>query len=85
MLELLADLRTDGRKISSIDVDVFDGPALASAGIELHTLDMRRRITDLRGVMRLTRVLRRVRPDVLQTWLYHADLLGSLVQRLASP
>ena len=61
------------------------GPALASAGIELHTLDMRRRITDLRGVMRLTRVLRRVQPDVLQTWLYHADLLGSLVQRLAPP
>ena len=61
------------------------GPALASAGIELHTLDMRRGVADLRAIMGLTRVLRQVGPDILQTWLYHADLLGSLVQRLAPP
>jgi glycosyltransferase involved in cell wall biosynthesis len=61
------------------------GPALASAGIELHTLDMRRGVADLRAIMGLTRVVRQVRPDILQTWLYHADLLGSLVQRLAPP
>src|SRR5246127_2644542 len=59
------------------------GPALASAGVELHTLHMRRGVADLRGVMRLTRILRRVQPDILQTWLYHADLLGSLAQSLA--
>ena len=61
------------------------GPALASAGIELHTLDLRRGVADLRAIMGLTRVLRQVGPDILQTWLYHADLLGSLVQRLAPP
>jgi glycosyltransferase involved in cell wall biosynthesis len=61
------------------------GPALASAGIELHTLEMRRGIADLRGARRLIRILRQVRPDILQTWLYHADLLGLLVQRLAPP
>jgi glycosyltransferase involved in cell wall biosynthesis len=61
------------------------GPALASAGIELHTLDMRRGVADLPAIMGLTRVLRQVGPDILQTWLYHADLLGSLVQRLAPP
>jgi glycosyltransferase involved in cell wall biosynthesis len=59
------------------------GPALASAGVELHALHMRRGVADLRGVMRLTRILRRVQPDILQTWLYHADLLGSLAQSLA--
>ena len=61
------------------------GPALVSAGIELHTLDMRPGVADLRAIMGLTRVLRQVGPDILQTWLYHADLLGSLVQRLAPP
>ena len=59
------------------------GPALANAGVELHTLHMRRGVADLRGAVRLTRLLRQVRPDILQTWLYHADLLGSLAQTLA--
>jgi glycosyltransferase involved in cell wall biosynthesis len=61
------------------------GPALVSAGIELYTLDMRRGVADPRGAVRLIRILRKVRPYVLQTWLYHADLLGSLVLPVAPP
>ena len=60
------------------------GPLLTSAGIELHALQMRRGVADLRGLRRLTGILREVRPDILQTWLYHADLLGT-VARLAVP
>jgi hypothetical protein len=59
--------------------------SVSSAGIELHTLDMRRGVADLRAIMGPTRALRQVGLDILQTWLYHADLLGSLVQRLAPP
>jgi glycosyltransferase involved in cell wall biosynthesis len=54
------------------------GSDLVNAGIELHTLDLRRGMPDPRGPIRLARVLRTVRPDILQTWLYHADLLGML-------
>ena len=79
----------DGERHRSVVVSMTGpgivGPALASAGIELHTLDMRRGVADLRAIMGLTRVLRQVGPDILQTWLYHADLLGSLVQRLVPP
>jgi glycosyltransferase involved in cell wall biosynthesis len=61
------------------------GPLLASAGIESHALGMRRGKADLRGAMRLIRILRQVRPEILQTWLYHADLLGLLAQLQAPP
>jgi len=61
------------------------GPLLTSAGIELHTLDMRRGMADPRGLTRLTRILRRVRPGILQTWLYHADFLGVLAQLWGPP
>jgi glycosyltransferase involved in cell wall biosynthesis len=57
------------------------GPVLESAGIELHTLDLQRSLPDPRGPARLARVLRAVRPDILQTWLYHADLFGMLGRR----
>jgi len=60
------------------------GPLLTSAGIELHALQMRRGVADPRGLARLAGILREVRPDILQTWLYHADLLGTAA-RLVAP
>src|SRR5262249_6191919 len=36
---------------------------------------------DPRGAIRLARVLGEFRPDLLQTWMYHADLLGLVVGR----
>ena len=59
------------------------GPALAKAGIELFSLGMRRGLPDPRGLARLVGVLRRVRPGILQSWLYHADLLGLLAWHFA--
>jgi glycosyltransferase involved in cell wall biosynthesis len=59
------------------------GPPLASAGIELYSLDVRRGFPDPRGVTRLARILRQVRPTILQTWLYHADLCGLIARQLA--
>jgi glycosyltransferase involved in cell wall biosynthesis len=61
------------------------GPLLERAGIELHTLDMRRGVADLRGLVRVAAILREVQPDILQTWLYHADLLGTVARLLAPP
>ncbi|MGE4553708.1 MAG: glycosyltransferase [Desulfovibrionaceae bacterium] len=48
-------------------------------------LDMRRGRPTPGGLWRLRGVLRRFDPHLLQTWLYHADLLGLLGARLARP
>jgi glycosyltransferase involved in cell wall biosynthesis len=37
---------------------------------------------DLLATCRLTSIIRAVRPHVLQTWMYHADVLGLLIGRL---
>lgn len=52
------------------------GPALAGSGIELLSLGMRRGWPDPRGLAQLVRILHQVQPDIMQTWLYHADLAG---------
>jgi glycosyltransferase involved in cell wall biosynthesis len=56
---------------------------LGAVGVSTHSLDLAPGAPDPRGLFRLTRLLRGHAPQVLQTWLYHADLLGLLGARLA--
>jgi glycosyltransferase involved in cell wall biosynthesis len=68
--------------VSMIDEGVH-GDSLRSQGIELVTLGMPRGRLTFRGMVRLYRLLRRLKPDVVQTWMYHADLIGGTVARFA--
>ena len=55
---------------------------IQKSGIQVHSLLMQRSIPNPLGMWRLTRYLQNERPDILQTWLYHADLLGVLIGKL---
>ena len=69
--------------ISLGDEGVF-GPRLRDAGVEVYALHFKGSPDNaLKGVWALYRLLKRLRPDVVQTWMYHADLVGGIVARLA--
>ena len=68
--------------VSLIDIGPT-GRLIQDMGIPLYSLGMRRTIPSVRAVRKLWRFLRRERPDILWTWLYHADLLGSVVGKAA--
>lgn len=59
------------------------GPRIEALGVPVEALGMRRGSLDLRAVWRLTRRLRELQPDVVHTWMYHADLIGGISARLA--
>lgn len=59
------------------------GPLLRQAHVAVTTLDMPRGRVTWRGLRGLWQVLRTQRPDVVQTWMYHADLVGGIMGRLA--
>lgn len=59
------------------------GLQLQALGVDVHTLGMRSVLDILRVMWRLMRLIRTTRPDVVQTWMYHADLLGGVAARLA--
>jgi len=59
------------------------GFLLKSNGITVKTLGMKRGRVTLFGLYRLFKLIRLSKPDVVQTWMYHADLLGGAMCRLA--
>jgi len=66
----------------SARTELADG--LEAAGIEFASLDVESRSSHaLRAAVRLRQMFRQKRPDVLITFMFHADLLGRVVGRLA--
>lgn len=59
------------------------GPLLQAAGVEVHCLGLSRGRITLAALLRLWRLLHAHRPEVAQTWMYHADLVGGTLARLA--
>jgi len=60
------------------------GKQLLDAGVDFIPLGMSRGPLALSAVPRLSRLIADRRPDVVQTWLYHSDLLGGLAARMAN-
>lgn len=54
------------------------GGKLLEEGIEVHAMNMRG-VLGAFSLIRLWRLLRKVKPDIIQTWMYHADLIGSVI------
>lgn len=61
----------------------YYGPRLLASGVEVHTLEMPAGRVTFSGLLTLRRIIRAFSPDVVQTWMYHADLLGGVVARWA--
>lgn len=59
------------------------GPLLEEKGIEVVCLNMPQGKLTLGGVLTLWKTLRKHKPDVVQTWMYHADFIGGLVAKFA--
>jgi glycosyltransferase involved in cell wall biosynthesis len=60
------------------------GEQMRARGIDVHVLGMRSPAGIPRAVWQLVQLIRLVHPDIVQTWMYHADFLGGLAARLAA-
>jgi glycosyltransferase involved in cell wall biosynthesis len=59
------------------------GEKIRALGIPVRALGMRRGVPNPLGLLRLARWLNQDPPDVVQSWMYQADLVGGLAARLA--
>lgn len=68
--------------ISLKDEDKY-GPMLKELGVEVFTLNFLNGNIRLLGLAKLYKLIKKTQPDVIQTWMYHADFIGGVIGRLA--
>ena len=68
--------------ISIMDEQKY-GPLLKEIGVVVYTLSFPKGKIKFSGFFKLYRLIKQIKPDVVQTWLDHADMIGGIVARLA--
>ena len=69
--------------VASLTEDGPVGDRIRELGVPVYSIGMRRGSPNPHGIWRTWCLLRRERPAVLQTWLYHSDLVGLIAGRAA--
>lgn len=66
--------------ISLTDIGVI-GSELKSKGIPVYSLGMQSAVSTPIVLLKIRKLLKELQPDVVQTWMYHADFLGGLAAK----
>lgn len=84
---VLARLCLHSKRVQHVVISLMDegkyGPLLIESGVVVYCLGMNPRKPGILRFFRLVRLIRAEQPDLVQTWMYHADLLGGIAARLA--
>jgi glycosyltransferase involved in cell wall biosynthesis len=77
---------TNPQRFRHVIISMLDrglvGDQLAADGFEVHALEMESGIPSPFAFPKLAKLLREIQPDILQCWMYHANLLGLLAGKL---
>src|SRR5690554_6161754 len=76
------DTKANHAVISLMDMGKY-GFLLQEQGIEVYCLNMPSGRVSFSGLYKLYRLLKKLKSDVVQTWMYHADLIGGVVAKAA--
>ena len=71
-------LEFDHHIVSMMDIGKY-GPLFQSSGIPVYTLQMPQGKITVKGLISLRKTIYSLNPDVVQTWMYHANLIGGIV------
>lgn len=85
LTRLIATSQTKGihHQVISLMSGGIYAARLKELGVAVHTLNFPRGGINFGGLFRAFKILRSFNPNVVQTWMYHADLIGGIVGRVA--
>jgi glycosyltransferase involved in cell wall biosynthesis len=79
---ITADKQNNHHVISLMNVGWY-GRRVLELDVPVHALEMPKSRVTAAGLSKLNKLIREINPDVIQTWMYHSDLIGSIMARLA--
>ena len=79
MLAKLVERSTHNSIVVSLRNEGILGEAIKQAGTEVFSLNLSRDLSAVSGLSKLAALMKHHKPDVIQTWLYAADLLAGYV------
>ncbi len=59
------------------------GDILEKINVSVYTLNFSRGRISISGLIKLYRIIKQIKPDVVQTWMNHADFIGGIIARIA--
>lgn len=87
MMKRLIENQAEDQLGEHIVISLTDGGALATPlrkrGVRVICLGVSSVFGGLSGYFKLCRLLKELNPDIVQTWMYHADLIGGLAAKTA--
>ena len=86
LYKLLSQINSDEFESEVISLTDAGGPIadkIKMLGVPVHALGMKRGNHFPFALIRLTLLLREKKPDLVQTWMYHSDLIGGIAAKLA--
>jgi glycosyltransferase involved in cell wall biosynthesis len=86
LLKLLTQFRAESGPEGEVICLAQEGPLAApirALGVPVTSLGLRGTVAAVLGLGRLTGLIRRSRADLVQCWMYHANLMGGVAARAA--
>mgnify|MGYP003816720257 CR=1 FL=1 len=83
LIKLLSQMNLNkySMKVISMKDKGIYGPEIEKMGIELVTLNMKKGIPSFKALRKC--IIESKEADIIQTWMYHADLLGMIVKKFS--
>ena len=79
--------KSNRQRFRSIVVSLMDrgtlGDRIEELGIEVYCLNMKQGVPDPIAIWKLNRLIARVKPSLIQGWMYHGNLAAQLVKTLS--
>jgi len=79
------------QQINDVDATVVSlttigdvGANLKELGVDVYALQISNIYNAVYAFVKLSRIIRTISPDVVQTWMYHADLIGGISAKMLS-
>lgn len=68
--------------VSLLDLGKY-GTLLEDIGVKVYVLNFQNKKNIFFGSIKLFKILKELKPDVVQTWMYHADFIGGIISKIA--